>query len=177
MKSPVITSVTRERVSPWVELVAKTVRFRPAAEPEVFHCLSQSPYVGVIAQLPDGRIPLVRQFRPCVEDFTWEFPAGTVDDGETPGMSAKRELSEEAGLTALEMQSLGVLHPDTGRLEFPCYGFFCRTGPPTHGFVPEEGMEVRFVTLPELKEMVLANEFRHQLHLGYLAVAMIKGLL
>ena len=31
---------------------------------------------------PDGEFPIVRQYRPAIEAFSWELPAGLVDPGE-----------------------------------------------------------------------------------------------
>ena len=40
---------------------------------------------------------LVEQYRPPVGKFTVEFPAGLIDEGETPEDAALRELREETG--------------------------------------------------------------------------------
>ena len=46
---------------------------------------------------PSGRVVLVRQFRPPAERFVIELPAGLIDEGETAGETAVRELREETG--------------------------------------------------------------------------------
>eukprot|EP00929_Paragymnodinium_shiwhaense_P098080 TRINITY_DN59616_c0_g1_i2.p1 TRINITY_DN59616_c0_g1~~TRINITY_DN59616_c0_g1_i2.p1 ORF type:complete len:240 (+),score=40.04 TRINITY_DN59616_c0_g1_i2:68-787(+) len=43
------------------------------------------------------QILLVKQFRPALNAYTLELPAGLVDKGETPGAAALRELKEECG--------------------------------------------------------------------------------
>ena len=54
--------------------------------------------VLVIARLvPSQRVVLIRQFRPPARGLVWEFPAGIVDDGETPEQAALREMREETG--------------------------------------------------------------------------------
>ena len=54
--------------------------------------------VAIIAIMkPSGRLILVRQFRPPTDAHVLEFPAGLVDDNETPEMAAVRELFEETG--------------------------------------------------------------------------------
>ena len=40
---------------------------------------------------------LVLQYRPPVEAICVEFPAGLIDEGETPEQAAIRELKEETG--------------------------------------------------------------------------------
>lgn len=123
----------------------------------------------------DGGIPLVRQYRPAVEAYTWEFPAGTVDAGETPAQAMTRELIEETGLRADELYKIGSYYPDTGRLSQASTGFFARCSADLWPATPEEHLEIRYVTLPQLLEMVNSGDFRHQLHLALLASALVHG--
>ncbi|KAM9327509.1 ADP-sugar pyrophosphatase [Pholidichthys leucotaenia] len=57
--------------------------------------------VGVIALLKrtlhKDCVVMVKQFRPPMGCYTLEFPAGLIDDGETPEAAALRELKEETG--------------------------------------------------------------------------------
>jgi 8-oxo-dGTP pyrophosphatase MutT (NUDIX family) len=53
--------------------------------------------VIVAIMKPSGRLILVRQFRPPAGGHVIEFPAGLIDDMETPEMAAVRELFEETG--------------------------------------------------------------------------------
>jgi 8-oxo-dGTP pyrophosphatase MutT (NUDIX family) len=46
---------------------------------------------------PSGRLLLIRQYRPPVDGYVIEFPAGLVDPGETPAAAAVREVLEETG--------------------------------------------------------------------------------
>jgi ADP-ribose pyrophosphatase len=66
--------------------------------------------VVVVAQLPDGRYVMVRQWRhPLGRVFT-EFPAGKLDAGEEPLACAKRELQEETGYHAQRWAYAGPIH-------------------------------------------------------------------
>ena len=62
----------------------------------------------------EGCIYLVRQFRYALGEEIWELPAGKLEPGEDPFESAKRELSEECGLTADNYISLGQFFPTVG---------------------------------------------------------------
>lgn len=54
-----------------------------------------------------GYVTLVRQHRVAIDEFTWEIPAGKLDDAaEDPFDCARRELEEETGLRAEHWQKL-----------------------------------------------------------------------
>ena len=57
---------------------------------------------GAVAIVPvdrDGLVTLVQQRREAVRAELLEIPAGTLEEGEAPLDSARRELAEETGLT------------------------------------------------------------------------------
>ncbi len=55
---------------------------------------------------------MVEQYRHGSESVTMEFPAGTVDPGESPEVTAMRELREETGYSAGKLTLLGSLSPN-----------------------------------------------------------------
>jgi len=177
MDFPKILGRTRTRISPWVELIEKTVQFAPDRPAELYHFMTQNAYVGMLVRTENGLIPIVRQYRPCVEEFTWEFPAGTVDHGETPEQAAKRELLEEIGLETEEMTYLGNFHPDTGRLQVNSHAFYGIVASIASPPVTEDGLSVIYVSHEQLKQMIVAGEFRHQLHLAIYAAVLARGIL
>ena len=70
--------------------------------------------VLVVPVLDDGRLVLERQFRYPVRRVMLEFPAGKLDDGESPLVCGKRELQEEGGYAAATWKKLGTIHPGIG---------------------------------------------------------------
>ena len=62
----------------------------------------------------DGSVTMVRQFRYAFGEEIWELPAGKLEADEDPFEAAKRELSEECGLTADHYTSLGEFYPTVG---------------------------------------------------------------
>ena len=46
---------------------------------------------------PSGRYVILRQYRPPLDAYVLEFPAGLIDPGESPADTAVRELLEETG--------------------------------------------------------------------------------
>jgi 8-oxo-dGTP pyrophosphatase MutT (NUDIX family) len=61
---------------------------------------------GIVAIVPvtdDREVLLIRQFRPPVNRYVIEFPAGLNDRGETLESAARRELLEETGYAARDL--------------------------------------------------------------------------
>ena len=56
----------------------------------------------ILPYYEDGTICMVRQFRYAMQQELWELPAGKLEQGEDPFEAAKRELTEECGVTADE---------------------------------------------------------------------------
>ena len=175
MGEPRILKRTEGQVSPWVRLVAKDVLTAAGSEPQTYHCLAQADYVTIVARLPDGRLPIVRQFRPAVEQDTWELPAGLLESNEDAESAAKRELLEETGAEPGQVVHLGTLYPDTGRLENRIHIVAVEATLPRPDFVPEPGLSVSLVAPSQLRTMILMGDFSHQLHVGALALAELKG--
>ena len=61
----------------------------------------------VIPITNEGKLVLVRQYRFALAGRLLEFPAGTVEVGENPGETVKRELEEEAGYRGHQWQTIG----------------------------------------------------------------------
>ena len=62
--------------------------------------------VGIVPVTDSGEIILIRQFRPPVNGYVIELPAGLCDMGEALEDAAKRELIEETGYSACSMRFL-----------------------------------------------------------------------
>src|SRR5258708_12836834 len=98
--------------TPWFQILGKTMR--EGEEP--YYSLKLPDYAAVVAITEEQHVLIVRQYRPAVEHDTLELPSGLVDPGETPEEAARRELLEETGYEAGEVEVLGGMDPDLGRL-------------------------------------------------------------
>ncbi len=74
MGLPQILGARTQVVSPWVSVVERQVDFGDGRV-ELYHALRQADYVGILAVTPDRLIPIIRQYRPALERYTWELPA------------------------------------------------------------------------------------------------------
>ena len=68
----------------------------------------------ILPLFDNGDICLVRQFRYAFGQELWELPAGKLEKGEDPFEAARRELTEDCGLTADNYIDLGPMYPTVG---------------------------------------------------------------
>lgn len=59
--------------------------------------------VVVPVHVESGQLVLIREFRVCLGDYQYGFPAGLVDPGESVAHAAARELKEETGLKLIRI--------------------------------------------------------------------------
>lgn len=72
---------------------------------------------GAVVMIPlfsDGSVLLEWQYRYPLRRHLYEIPAGKIDPGEDPLLTAQRELLEETGYRAKRWNHLGSFHPCVG---------------------------------------------------------------
>ncbi len=80
----------------------------------------------ILPMTEDNEIYLVSQYRDAHRKVLLEIVAGTIDAGETiPLEAAKRELAEEAGLTATEWKQLAVFE-NSANMKSTVYVFLAK---------------------------------------------------
>lgn len=172
---PRIKSRHTSTLSPWVDIIAREVEFAPDQPAQTYHAVGQLDYLAIVALTPDGRFPLVRQYRPALEAFTLELPAGLAEPGEDPATGCQRELLEETGYPTRAIHPLGTAAPCTGRFSNRIHSYFLQTGDRIDNFTPEPGLDVELATASELVEMIKSGEFISQAHLGALLLAELRN--
>ena len=114
---------------------------------------------GIVALNDKGEVALVRQFRYAVGQVLYEIPAGKIEPGEPPIETARRELGEEAGLTADSLTEFGQIIPTCGYCDEIIYLFLATGLHETHQNLDEdEFVEPLWLPLAEAKQMVLNGE-------------------
>jgi ADP-ribose pyrophosphatase len=115
--------------------------------------------VGVVALDDDGNVLLVRQFRSALGKHLLEIPAGTLEVDEDVRACAFRELHEETGYSAQQMEPLYAFYSSPGFSNERIWLFLatCLT-PGTQDVESDELIEVVKVPLQRALEMVAAGE-------------------
>lgn len=97
-----------------------------------FYHLHFAPVVCIVAETPDGKLIMERQYRHAVKEVLTEIPAGIVEKGEEPVEAAKRELKEETGYAGGEWTLLSVEYAQGGVQDNKMYSFYAK-GVTPHG--------------------------------------------
>jgi 8-oxo-dGTP pyrophosphatase MutT (NUDIX family) len=96
--------------NPWIKVREDQV-LRPDGRPGIYGVVEfKNRAVGVLPVEDDGAIWLVGQYRYPLHTYSWEIPEGGCPEGETPEETARRELQEETGLTARNLELLTTAH-------------------------------------------------------------------
>lgn len=119
---------------------------------------------GAVAILPitdEGKLVLVRQFRKVLERIIVEIPAGRIEVGEAPKITAIRELEEETGYGAKQFSFIQSFATSPGFADEIIHLFLAKElyeiENPADGD-EDEFIEILEVTIEEAEAMVVSGE-------------------
>lgn len=124
-----------------------------------------------------GDVVLVKQFRHSLRAYTLEMPAGSVDNGEAPIDSARRELMEETGYIAENFEFIGAGHMMMNRFSGKMFGYLA-TGCLKQS-LPDQSEDIDVVLMPweQFLSSVKDGHFSQMGGLGFIYLAQLKNLL
>ncbi len=109
----------------------------------------------VLPKFDDGTVALVRQYRHAAGEYLLELCAGTLEEGESPETCAARELEEELGLRAENLEKVSEFYVSPGFLTEKMH-LYLATGLTETQQKPEDDeiLTIERWSLAELMEMV-----------------------
>jgi len=148
-----------------VSLDVDTVRFPDGSTGE----LEMIRHPGASAVVPflsdprgdDPQVLMIRQYRYAADGYLYEIPAGRLDPGENPRDCAARELKEETGCTAEQLDYLLTMYTTPGFTDERIH-LFVATGL-TAGETKHEAdefLDLHPMLLSRALEMVQAGEIQ-----------------
>jgi ADP-ribose pyrophosphatase len=110
---------------------------------------------AVIPVLSNGDVLLVRQFRYPMQEYLLELPAGKIDGGEPPEVTAARELAEEVGYSAGRLTKIAECYTTPGFCDERLHVYLAEDLTPVSR-VPDEDEELEIVQLStdELRQLI-----------------------
>jgi len=148
-----------------VSLDVDTVRFPDGSSGE----LEMIRHPGASAVVPflsdpgseDPQVLLIRQYRYAADGYLYEIPAGRLNPGEDPRECAARELKEETGCTAEQLEYLLTIYTTPGFTDEKIHLFMATgltAGETKHE--ADEFLEIQPMLLSRALELVQAGEIR-----------------
>jgi len=149
------------------EILLETRRFRVLRRRQrladgrenVRECIEHPGAVAIVPVVDEEHVCLIRNYRLAVGSWLLEIPAGTLEPGEEPIVTARRELAEETGYRAETMTPLCQLLFSPGILHERMHLFVAgglQPGP-THLEAGEQ-IDVRVVRLADALAMIQNGE-------------------
>ena len=109
----------------------------------------------------DPQVLMIRQYRYAADGYLYEIPAGRLDQGESPRDCAMRELKEETGCTAEQVDHLLTMYTTPGFTDEKIHLFMATglvVGETKHEV--DEFLDLQPMRLSRALEMVEAGEIQ-----------------
>lgn len=113
-----------------------------------------------IVPVVEGKILLIRQYRPSISSSILEIPAGKVDPGEDIRQAAIRELSEETGIIGGKLEHLASIWTTPGFCNERIHLFLSTEGVLGENH-PDEGETIEKILLfsqDRIRQMIFSHE-------------------
>ncbi len=114
---------------------------------------------AAVLLIKDGKALMERQFRFPYGKVVWEIPAGKLNKGEDPRAAAARELEEETGWRAQNLERLVEVYPSPGYTDEIIYVFLATEARSVKRHLDEdEFVDCRFMDIDECLELCERGE-------------------
>lgn len=161
----------------WFKVRKETYRTPSGKIVEPYYVYEFPTWVGIVPVTEDGRIVLIKQYRHAIGEVCIEIPGGCVDVTDKDLESAaSRELLEETGYSFSSYDYLGKISPNPSTNTNFLHMFLARGGKKVAGqqLDANEEIEIIFVTIKELKELVRERKIIQSMHVSCILYALEK---
>jgi 8-oxo-dGTP pyrophosphatase MutT (NUDIX family) len=133
---------------------------------------------AAVVYAPERGVLLLWRHRFITDSWSWELPAGRIDDGESPEEAARRETLEETGWRPGPLRLIGSYHPQPGGVQQRFHVFMAEGA--VHEGEPEDRNEadrIEWVPVERVRELIRAGEVTDGYSLSGLLWALELGLI
>lgn len=175
MKKWELLSRKTKYANPWLKVVEKHYKLADGRKTQ-WYIVERPNAAGVFCLTKEGKVVVIRHYRPGVDKLIFDLPTGHIDKGETPLQAAKRELREETGFKAGKFISLGCSAANPSGNTTMLYWFLALEGTLSHDQDLDDGEEiqVKLLTIKQLLKKMDSGEFMDGTRLGVVYRALEK---
>lgn len=153
-----------------------TVKLPSGATVDDYSVVDLPDGVLVVATDTDNNMILFEEYKYAVNDTVLTFPAGGIDEGETPAEAATRELLEETGYESSEVEILTSLYPYPSKIAHTNYIVrvknAVKTSDNAHSELEAEVIgDIKLIPTKEIRELRKAGKFNTSYVLAAVALA------
>lgn len=160
----------------WATLRVDTCRMPDGTLIDDYYVLEYPDWVNALALTENNKVILIKQYRHAAEEVILEIPGGCIDPGETPEEAVKRELLEETGYEFDSIEPLGSLYANPSTAGNKTFSFLALGGKKIQEQYLDgrEEIIVELVSIDELKQLLLDNQFGQALHASAVFYGLVK---
>ena len=163
--------------NPWTR-VREDLAEMPNGQTTIYGVIECGHCVGVLPFLDDDHVVMVCQYRYVFEEnHRWEMPTGGVKPGESLEAAARRELREEVGYDAHELQHVSTYFTSKSIVQEIAHLYLGRRLTTVEAIPDDtEFLEIAVFPFAQVLQMVLDNEIRDSMTvIAVLHAARLRG--